>query len=202
MYIRMTFRAVDVYELLEPLLKDYRKIRYRDMGTSHPSVRRVRPLTSFQAAIASLLSTNSSTPSSPKSAYATSSFPASKSARSSKKTARSGRGRAACSTRSRAGATTSAIGAVVAAEVGVGVEAGRVREATGARTGASARTARGGGASAGATRRRPRRGLGMCPGARRAHGRGHASGRGVVVSLLIVCPPLDWPCIKCVALQF
>ncbi|KAL1758609.1 PRP38 family-domain-containing protein [Schizophyllum commune] len=32
MYIRMTFRAVDVYELLEPLLKDYRKIRYRDMG--------------------------------------------------------------------------------------------------------------------------------------------------------------------------
>jgi len=32
MYIRMTFRAVDVYEMLEPLLKDYRKLRNRDMG--------------------------------------------------------------------------------------------------------------------------------------------------------------------------
>ncbi|THU99154.1 PRP38-domain-containing protein [Dendrothele bispora CBS 962.96] len=31
-YVRMTFRAVEVYELLEPLLKDYRKLRYRDMG--------------------------------------------------------------------------------------------------------------------------------------------------------------------------
>jgi len=28
-YIRMTFRAVEVYEILEPLLKDYRKLRYR-----------------------------------------------------------------------------------------------------------------------------------------------------------------------------
>ncbi|KAF5330781.1 hypothetical protein D9619_005652 [Psilocybe cf. subviscida] len=33
LYIRMTFRAVDVFELLEPLLKDYRKLRQRDMGT-------------------------------------------------------------------------------------------------------------------------------------------------------------------------
>ncbi|KAF8582198.1 PRP38-domain-containing protein [Ramaria rubella] len=32
MYIRMTFRAVDVYDLLEPLLKDYRKIRLRSMA--------------------------------------------------------------------------------------------------------------------------------------------------------------------------
>jgi len=32
LYIRMTFRAVDVYELLEPLLKDYRKLRERNMG--------------------------------------------------------------------------------------------------------------------------------------------------------------------------
>ncbi|KAH7927716.1 PRP38-domain-containing protein [Leucogyrophana mollusca] len=32
MYIRMTFGAVDVYELLEPLMKDYRKLRYRDMA--------------------------------------------------------------------------------------------------------------------------------------------------------------------------
>ncbi|KAJ6547210.1 PRP38 family-domain-containing protein [Mycena capillaripes] len=31
-YIRMTFRAVDVYEMLEPLLKDYRKLRLRNMA--------------------------------------------------------------------------------------------------------------------------------------------------------------------------
>jgi pre-mRNA-splicing factor 38A len=29
----MTFRAVEVYELLEPLLKDYRKLRQRNMGS-------------------------------------------------------------------------------------------------------------------------------------------------------------------------
>lgn len=33
MYIRMTFRAVEVYDLLEPLLKDFRKLRMRSMGT-------------------------------------------------------------------------------------------------------------------------------------------------------------------------
>ncbi|KAF8163112.1 PRP38 family-domain-containing protein [Crassisporium funariophilum] len=32
LYIRMTFRAIDVYELLEPLLKDYRKLRLRNMA--------------------------------------------------------------------------------------------------------------------------------------------------------------------------
>jgi len=32
MYVRMTFHAMDVYELLEPLLKDYRKLRTRHMG--------------------------------------------------------------------------------------------------------------------------------------------------------------------------
>ena len=32
MYIRMTFRSNEVYEILEPLLKDYRKIRLRHMG--------------------------------------------------------------------------------------------------------------------------------------------------------------------------
>lgn len=32
MYIRMTFRAVEVYEILEPLLKDYRKLRLRGMS--------------------------------------------------------------------------------------------------------------------------------------------------------------------------
>ncbi|TFK86060.1 PRP38-domain-containing protein, partial [Polyporus arcularius HHB13444] len=32
MYIRMTFRPVEVYEILEPLLKDYRKLRYHGMG--------------------------------------------------------------------------------------------------------------------------------------------------------------------------
>lgn len=31
-YIRMTFRPVEVYELLEPLMKDYRKLRVRSMG--------------------------------------------------------------------------------------------------------------------------------------------------------------------------
>jgi len=38
MYVRMTFRAVEVYDLLEPLLKDFRKLRMRSMGTSlsHP----------------------------------------------------------------------------------------------------------------------------------------------------------------------
>ena len=40
MYIRMTFRAVEVYDLLEPLLKDFRKLRMRSMGThsSHTDV--------------------------------------------------------------------------------------------------------------------------------------------------------------------
>jgi hypothetical protein len=33
----MTFRAVDVYELLEPLLKDYRKLRERNMGNHNQS---------------------------------------------------------------------------------------------------------------------------------------------------------------------
>ncbi|KAI0822647.1 Pre-mRNA-splicing factor 38, partial [Trametes gibbosa] len=32
MYVRMTFRPADVYEVLEPLLKDYRKLRYRGMA--------------------------------------------------------------------------------------------------------------------------------------------------------------------------
>jgi len=38
MYIRMTFRAAEVYDLLDPLLKDFRKLRIRSMGTSlsHP----------------------------------------------------------------------------------------------------------------------------------------------------------------------
>jgi pre-mRNA-splicing factor 38A len=32
MYIRMTFRAAEVYEILEPLLKDFRKLRLRNMS--------------------------------------------------------------------------------------------------------------------------------------------------------------------------
>ncbi|KAF4604011.1 hypothetical protein EYR38_004433 [Pleurotus pulmonarius] len=32
LYVRMTFSAVDVYEILEPLLKDYRKLRNRNMA--------------------------------------------------------------------------------------------------------------------------------------------------------------------------
>lgn len=35
MYIRMTFPAMDVYELLEPLLDDYHKLRYRDMAGNY-----------------------------------------------------------------------------------------------------------------------------------------------------------------------
>lgn len=31
MYVRMTFRAAEVFEILEPLMKDFRKLRYRDM---------------------------------------------------------------------------------------------------------------------------------------------------------------------------
>ncbi|GJJ12448.1 hypothetical protein Clacol_006690 [Clathrus columnatus] len=38
MYIRMTFRAAEVYDLLEPLLKDYRKLRLRSMGKHLPSL--------------------------------------------------------------------------------------------------------------------------------------------------------------------
>jgi pre-mRNA-splicing factor 38A len=31
-YIRLTFKSFDVYEILEPLMKDYRKLRTRDIG--------------------------------------------------------------------------------------------------------------------------------------------------------------------------
>lgn len=34
MYIRLTFRSMEVYELLEPLMKDYRRLRYRQVGES------------------------------------------------------------------------------------------------------------------------------------------------------------------------
>jgi pre-mRNA-splicing factor 38A len=37
MYVRMTFRAVEVYELLEPLLNDYRKLRQLSMCTFYIS---------------------------------------------------------------------------------------------------------------------------------------------------------------------
>lgn len=33
-YIRLTFRSLEVYELLEPLMKDFRKLRVRQVGTS------------------------------------------------------------------------------------------------------------------------------------------------------------------------
>jgi pre-mRNA-splicing factor 38A len=42
MYIRMTFRAAEVYQLLEPLLNDYRKLRQLSMG-SFSYVITVRP---------------------------------------------------------------------------------------------------------------------------------------------------------------
>lgn len=35
MYVRLTFRAVDVYETLEPLLNDSRKLRWRDMSGAY-----------------------------------------------------------------------------------------------------------------------------------------------------------------------
>ena len=35
MYIRMTFRAAEVYEILEPLMKDFRKLRYRNQSALH-----------------------------------------------------------------------------------------------------------------------------------------------------------------------
>ncbi|KZT26351.1 PRP38-domain-containing protein [Neolentinus lepideus HHB14362 ss-1] len=35
LYVRMTFRSAEVYGILEPLLKDYRKLRYRNMGGYH-----------------------------------------------------------------------------------------------------------------------------------------------------------------------
>jgi pre-mRNA-splicing factor 38A len=38
MYIRMTFHAVEVYEILEPLLKDYRKLRMLDMSMCRSSL--------------------------------------------------------------------------------------------------------------------------------------------------------------------
>lgn len=46
MYVRMTFHAVEVYEILEPLLKDFRKLRLRNMSQymlisldhSHPKI--------------------------------------------------------------------------------------------------------------------------------------------------------------------
>ena len=33
-YIRLTFRSIEVYEILEPLMKDYRKLRIRHVGMS------------------------------------------------------------------------------------------------------------------------------------------------------------------------
>jgi pre-mRNA-splicing factor 38A len=37
-YIRLTFRSVEVYEILEPLMKDYKKLRCRDDCKSSLSV--------------------------------------------------------------------------------------------------------------------------------------------------------------------
>jgi pre-mRNA-splicing factor 38A len=31
-YIRLTFRSMEIYEILEPLMKDYRKLRVRHVG--------------------------------------------------------------------------------------------------------------------------------------------------------------------------
>lgn len=37
-YIRMTFQSAEVYEILEPLLKDYRKLRHLGMGAETRAV--------------------------------------------------------------------------------------------------------------------------------------------------------------------
>jgi hypothetical protein len=37
-YIRLTFKSFDVYDILEPLMKDYRKLRTRDVGQSASTV--------------------------------------------------------------------------------------------------------------------------------------------------------------------
>lgn len=34
MYVRMTFSSIEVYEVLEPMLNDYRKLRWRDASES------------------------------------------------------------------------------------------------------------------------------------------------------------------------
>src|SRR5271154_6909299 len=53
LYIRMTFRAVEVYEILEPLLKDYRKLRTQDSCMSVcSSPARCPPLLFFVAGYA------------------------------------------------------------------------------------------------------------------------------------------------------
>jgi pre-mRNA-splicing factor 38A len=41
-YIRLTFKSIDVYETLEPLLSDYRKLRVRNVGESRAQVRDIR----------------------------------------------------------------------------------------------------------------------------------------------------------------
>jgi pre-mRNA-splicing factor 38A len=45
----MTFRAVDVYEILEPLLKDYRSLRYRDQS-KHTQPMHVQRITQMHSA--------------------------------------------------------------------------------------------------------------------------------------------------------
>lgn len=35
-YVRLTFDPLNVYEVLEPLLDDYRKLRFRGMGAFSP----------------------------------------------------------------------------------------------------------------------------------------------------------------------
>jgi pre-mRNA-splicing factor 38A len=49
-YIRLTWKAIDVYETLEPLLQDYRKLRVRTVGAFLPSA----PRAFSQASLTSL----------------------------------------------------------------------------------------------------------------------------------------------------
>jgi len=42
-YVRLTFDSLNCYEVLEPLLNDYRKLRFRAMGASPLSLSLSRP---------------------------------------------------------------------------------------------------------------------------------------------------------------
>ena len=45
-YVRLTFDAIDVFETLEPMLDDFRKLRFRSLGVSRdPSFDAVQLLT-------------------------------------------------------------------------------------------------------------------------------------------------------------
>lgn len=88
-YVRLTFDPLNAYEVLEPLLDDYRKLRFKAMGAFSPfclaSELRADPAERQTARTRSPPSTNSPTNSSPKSASARSNSRVSPSAKSSRR---------------------------------------------------------------------------------------------------------------------